>query len=995
MNNHFKLGKPLNVIWHFKRPDGENYSLAGLQHELVCYNSRGRFKIKDSVINVEDTGVLSFTLKEEMQTVEGAYSFYLSLLRHGKTVNTVVKNDAIILSKHIIDTDSIQEDGPTTIDIFSVGEFELFRPTAPVAGSDGWWYFDGQPILDDEGNKVPINVTIDIDDDPESETFGIITLDKGRDEGRETVITGMSNTITAAIQATESTNAAAKYATEKGDYAKEQGNYAKEQGANVADLKNKVAEYIKNYKPVVINGNVNNAPDEEDITSNDENLLQFKNRSTLNGMGYIILRKNKPFAEQLTQSNTIYEIRYDFDLDGQEITIPEGCVLDFQGGSLRNGTIIGQVTKLSGKSISIFNNVDIDGTWDVPMIRSSMFADIHIVDKLNILLKLTNNEIVNHIYIDYGQYVMTPTRSVWPPNNGLFIYQKENIVIHNLGDICIADNNLTEYNVICCYQCKNISIEGGTVSGDKINHEYSDNSTHEWGHGISILDSINIKIDRCEIKECTGDGIYINIASNIILTNIEIANCRRQGISIVNSVDNVTIDGFNISGISGTAPASGIDIEPNISPLYRGSRNITIKNGTIKQSNIGVNFYYPKDEICYNLSVDNLFIEDIKEMPLFFQGVEMLKLSNIVFSQNTVVPSENDFIVRGSDIINMKISSIIINAPEWNGFYITGANNGFVHISDSIINVKALATLNSRATIETSNITVSSEHILTQYILSRYAYPVRFIQCSINIESAISPTIRRCQFENCEISLYGTYTQYKVFCVLCKLENVQLMIKEYSESQSIVFSEGSFFDNIAIISANSIAVSYLIVEASDSLKSTFGNITFSEVIKLKNGQNFLYPQGRSFRLLRNEAANSGNTDNRPKGLANFCSAGGFNYYDFTLNRPIWWTGTKWIDAIGREAIVSKGKTTERPSLGDTNDGFEYYDTDLDMPIYWDTRTQRWLGADGFTAGYHKGDDESRPTLTLYDQGFTYWDVFLNKLIVWNGNAWVDSNGAEV
>ena len=27
---------------------------------------------------------------------------------------------------------------------------------------------------------------------------------------------------------------------------------------------------------------------------------------------------------------------------------------------------------------------------------------------------------------------------------------------------------------------------------------------------------------------------------------------------------------------------------------------------------------------------------------------------------------------------------------------------------------------------------------------------------------------------------------------------------------------------------------------------------------------------------------------------------GFVYYDRTLNKPIWWTGTKWIDAIGAD-----------------------------------------------------------------------------------------------
>ena len=35
-----------------------------------------------------------------------------------------------------------------------------------------------------------------------------------------------------------------------------------------------------------------------------------------------------------------YIIQYDYDLNGETIIIPEGCVLDFQGGSFKNGTIL-------------------------------------------------------------------------------------------------------------------------------------------------------------------------------------------------------------------------------------------------------------------------------------------------------------------------------------------------------------------------------------------------------------------------------------------------------------------------------------------------------------------------------------------------------------------------------------------------------------------------------------------------------------------------------
>jgi hypothetical protein len=89
----------------------------------------------------------------------------------------------------------------------------------------------------------------------------------------------------------------------------------------------------------IYTGDIVNAPDEEDITETEDKKLKLKDRSFGDGMGYVILRKNKTFAEQVKKSNTIYEIRYDFDLGGATITMPEGCELKFEGGSLMNGTI--------------------------------------------------------------------------------------------------------------------------------------------------------------------------------------------------------------------------------------------------------------------------------------------------------------------------------------------------------------------------------------------------------------------------------------------------------------------------------------------------------------------------------------------------------------------------------------------------------------------------------------------------------------------------------
>ena len=82
-----------------------------------------------------------------------------------------------------------------------------------------------------------------------------------------------------------------------------------------------------------------NTPYEEDLTVNSDGELQFANRSSEDGMGYVILRKNKTFAEQVIYPNTIYEVRYDFDLGGENLTLPDNITLRYAGGVLKNGTV--------------------------------------------------------------------------------------------------------------------------------------------------------------------------------------------------------------------------------------------------------------------------------------------------------------------------------------------------------------------------------------------------------------------------------------------------------------------------------------------------------------------------------------------------------------------------------------------------------------------------------------------------------------------------------
>lgn len=139
-------------------------------------------------------------------------------------------------------------------------------------------------------------------------------------------------------------------------------------------------------------------PDEEDITGvrdGNRTFLKFKDKdydpADFSGMGRIILRKNLVGTEacalddedhllnvltqdMIREENTIYIVQYDFDLDGKVISIPKGCTLWFQGGSINNGTIYLQETAILGAfEFADMGNVKLFGKFNTGQIMT--FSD--------------------------------------------------------------------------------------------------------------------------------------------------------------------------------------------------------------------------------------------------------------------------------------------------------------------------------------------------------------------------------------------------------------------------------------------------------------------------------------------------------------------------------------------------------------------------------------------------------------------------------------------
>ena len=76
-----------------------------------------------------------------------------------------------------------------------------------------------------------------------------------------------------------------------------------------------------------------------------------------------ISERNIITQDDINKANTIYEIRYNFDLDGKTITIPNDCVLYFTSGKFYNGSISMDNTIVSNLYEDILSEVNISGNY--------------------------------------------------------------------------------------------------------------------------------------------------------------------------------------------------------------------------------------------------------------------------------------------------------------------------------------------------------------------------------------------------------------------------------------------------------------------------------------------------------------------------------------------------------------------------------------------------------------------------------------------------------
>lgn len=201
------------------------------------------------------------------------------------------------------------------------------------------------------------------------------------------------------------------------------------------------------------------------------------------------------------------------------------------------------------------------------------------------------NSDCNTVYVPAGTYRIDATTGILFANNMNFIMSPDAV-------LQAIDNADKSYEILYVKNVENVTISGGQIVGERHGHG---GKTGEWGMGIGIYDSTDIRVTDVDISDCWGDGIYIGSEHETDFINgydvgcrrIEIINCnvhnnRRNNLSIVCG-DDVTVDGCTFNGANGTAPEYGIDIETNVA--VNPCERITISNSTFEgnaQASMGI-----------------------------------------------------------------------------------------------------------------------------------------------------------------------------------------------------------------------------------------------------------------------------------------------------------------------------------------------------------------------------------------------------------------------
>jgi hypothetical protein len=159
--------------------------------------------------------------------------------------------------------------------------------------------------------------------------------------------------------------------------------------------------------------------------------------------------------------------------------------------------------------------------------------------------------------IPAGNYKINPVS--FPANSNVFV---------DAGVTVTANSGYGEGVKMLNINSSNVTITGAGAAVSVFHMLKAEYTSGEWRHCLDIegLNSAvisNVTISGISCNDSGGDGAYLRQATSVTIEDCIFDNNRRQGSSITGRVNHVYYVRDHFTNTSGTAPESGIDIEPN------------------------------------------------------------------------------------------------------------------------------------------------------------------------------------------------------------------------------------------------------------------------------------------------------------------------------------------------------------------------------------------------------------------------------------------------
>lgn len=682
-----------------------------------------------------------------------------------------------------------------------------------------------------------------------------------------------------------------------------------------------------------------------------------------NGMGRVVLKKNMVGGvNTLTQAafedsegndrgNTIYVIQYDFTL-GEDITVPANCVLEFDGGSINGAyTITGNNTGIKSIPIKIFGaNIIIDGSWNIKEIFDDWFDGNgnHTIDNVFALSDATIN---NTIYLNKLVYNFDCVE------RRKFIVLKSNTHVICKSTINVSANSRTNYEVIHISGVINVIFEGGHLIGDVETHT---GTTGEWGMGVNILSSSNIIIKDIICDDMWGDGFYIGVINdnnpvhntNIYFQNVLARYNRRQGLSVIDGEIRIDDSTFTDTGTKKqTAPGSNMDIEPNTALETvnikinncnfintDGSNGMLISLASdpntivtdIRDSRIGNVSISSPSKHCYfyNCYINlfnivlahnantNIYLIDCDVYNVYqrYEGEEEKQLANIINCRLRTQGPTNDMsgvhieggVLKESGAIyyDDTRNPCIIKGSGYTPKYFTG-EQWYRTVKTVIDNT---ANLEEGQAVE---VTLPENHYMVKVLVHDYSSR---ISCEklMTVSRGKSAQVVYTKFYPVGTDSYRNQLNCIIDASL--LTNTVLIGCPYRISNGMAFRIGkisgaaSFYYKVEILGFNSDNPACSATVETESSPNTNlaqyfgieGNVKITDIsnppIPIEDREGNAYYNSSLEHIILGAVRKRGTTTQRPANVDV-----GFDYFDTTLGKPIYWNGVKWVKADGTDA----------------------------------------------------------------------------------------------